>query len=200
MAEFSDAEVMWRSRSSPEEFGLIFDRHFGPIHRYLARRLSTADADELAGEVFRIAFEKRLSFDQARESALPWLYGIASNLVLKHRRREGRAMRAIEREQSRFMVDAGSLETAVDDRLDAEASHALIVRSLGRLSFEERELVMLAAFTELGYRELAEATGLSPGTVKSKLSRSKAKLREQLSRRGEKLVSPPNRATQGGTA
>lgn len=87
MPELSDAEVIADSWANPKTFAVVFDRHFGTIHRYLARRLSPADADELAGEVFRIGFEKRYGFDPSRSSALPWLYGITSNLVLKHHRK-----------------------------------------------------------------------------------------------------------------
>lgn len=54
-----------------------------------------SDAEGLLGEVFRIAFEQRATFDLGRESARPWLYGIATNLVARHRRSEGRRIRAV---------------------------------------------------------------------------------------------------------
>lgn len=200
MSELSDAAVIAESWSSPEVFGVVFDRHFVAVHRYLGRRLSTADADELAGEVFRIGFEKRRGFDPSYESALPWLYGITSNLVLKHHRRESRSMRALGREHRTLQplhVD-GNSEVLVDGRIDAIRSHTRVVHELKRLATDERELLLLAAFADLSYRELAEATGLPEGTVRSKLSRTKAKLRERLGPIGEELVEPPRTPARGG--
>jgi len=201
MPVISDAEVIGESWTDPELFGQIFDRHFPTIHRYLARRLSRSDADELAGEVFRIAFEKRRGFDPSRESALPWLYGIASNLVLKYHRREQRAMRAMAREHSLQLAQLSTTnsEASIDSRIDAVRSHGAVVEALGHLAADERELVLLAAFAELTYRELGEATGLAEGTVRSKLSRTRTKLRERLRPIGEELSEPPTQPLSGGS-
>ena len=201
MPDVSDAEVIVQSWSTPEAFGMIFDRHFASIHRYVARRLSATDADDVAGEVFRIAFEKRRGFDSSRVSALPWLYGITSNLVLKHRRREARALRAMARYRTVHQPQRwnGNVEDLVDARLDAQRSHKHVVEALLQLTGEERDLVLLAVFADLTYRELAEATGLPEGTVRSKLSRSKAKLRERLGPIGEELAEPPTSPAEGGT-
>lgn len=85
------AELMVRSHLEPRLFATIFDRHFVTIHRHLARRMGAGLADDLAGEVFRVAFERRASFDPRRDSARPWLYGIATNLVHGERRTELRS-------------------------------------------------------------------------------------------------------------
>src|ERR1700747_1460698 len=81
----------------PEAFGLVYDRHAATVLRFLGRRVGAEAAEGLLGELFRIAFERRKTFDAARESALPWLYGIGSNLLLKHRRAEARRLRASAR-------------------------------------------------------------------------------------------------------
>src|SRR5207302_343204 len=86
----SDAEVIGRSLDEPEAFGLIYDRHAATLLRFLGRRVGAEVAEGLLGELFRIAFERRKTFDAARASALPWLYGIGSNLLMKHRRGEAR--------------------------------------------------------------------------------------------------------------
>src|SRR5256886_4637369 len=88
MSSPSDAEVIGRSLSEPEAFGLIYDRHAATLLRFLGRRAGAEVAEGLVGELFRIAFERRKTFDPSRASALPWLYGIGSNLLLKHRRGE----------------------------------------------------------------------------------------------------------------
>ena len=69
----SDGEVIRRSLTEPEVFGVIYDRHAATLLRFLGRRVGATDAEGLAGELFRISFEQRKRFDGSRESALPWL-------------------------------------------------------------------------------------------------------------------------------
>ena len=71
MSPPSDAEVVGRSLAEPEAFGLIYDRHAATLLRFLGRRVGAKDAEGLAGELFRISFEQRKTFDASRESALP---------------------------------------------------------------------------------------------------------------------------------
>ena len=97
MSSPSDAEVIGRSLDEPEAFGLIYDRHAATLLRFLGRRAGAKVAEGLVGELFRVAFERRKTFDVSRASALPWLYGIGSNLLLKHRRDEARRLRASAR-------------------------------------------------------------------------------------------------------
>ncbi|MEY2571618.1 MAG: hypothetical protein QOE63_1968, partial [Acidimicrobiaceae bacterium] len=80
MAEPTDAEVIAASLDAPSQFGDIFDRHATVLHRYLSRRVGADEAESMVGDIFRIAFEKRSTFDATRGSARPWLYGIATNL------------------------------------------------------------------------------------------------------------------------
>ena len=96
MDALSDADCLARSLSEPTAFELIFDRHFGAIHRYLHRRAGRDLADELAAETFALAFERRASC-RASDSVLPWLYGIATNLLHRHRRAERRQLHAYAR-------------------------------------------------------------------------------------------------------
>jgi hypothetical protein len=88
----TDAEAI--GSPDPRRFELVFERHFDSIHRYLARRVGRDLADDLAAETFAVAFKSRRRYDAARADARPWLYGIASNLLRHHRRREERQLRA----------------------------------------------------------------------------------------------------------
>src|SRR5262245_12009734 len=85
------------SLDDPARFGVLFDRHATVLHRYVVRRLGPDEAEAMVGDIFRIAFERRDTYDLARPSARPWLYGIATNLVAKHRRGEARRLRAVAR-------------------------------------------------------------------------------------------------------
>jgi DNA-directed RNA polymerase specialized sigma24 family protein len=91
----SDALAIERSLREPERFTQLFDRYYVEIHGYVARRLGASRADDVASETFLIAFDRRRRYDLACPSARPWLYGIASNLIARHRRAEVRRNGAI---------------------------------------------------------------------------------------------------------
>src|SRR5712691_7903088 len=88
MAPESDAAVIRASLDEPGHFGTLFDRHATVVFRYLVRRVGVDEAEPLLGDVFRIAFEKRATYEGERPNARPWLQGIATNLLAHHRRNE----------------------------------------------------------------------------------------------------------------
>ncbi|MFP8960451.1 RNA polymerase sigma factor [Streptomyces nanhaiensis] len=92
-----DARVIERSQDEPEAFAELFDRHSAAVHRYVARRLGTQAADDLTADTFAAAFQQRHRYDTGRADARPWLFGIATNLVGRHRRAEARRFRALSR-------------------------------------------------------------------------------------------------------
>ena len=185
MSSPSDAEVIGRSLGEPEAFGLIYDRHAPTVLRFLGRRAGAEVAEGLVGELFRIAFERRKTFDPSRASALPWLYGIGSNLLLKHRRGEARRLRASAR--------MAAADEAVDRRASAAArdAHLLFPRvaaAIESLPDGEREALLLFAWEELSYQSVAEALELPIGTVRSRLNRARARLRELIEPDGKDKV------------
>src|SRR5262245_18979926 len=93
----SDAAIIVRSTDEPELFALIFRRHAPQIQRYIARRLGPSIAEDVCAEVFLAAFQQRHRYAPDRLDARPWLFGIATNLVCRHRRAEIRALRSLER-------------------------------------------------------------------------------------------------------
>jgi RNA polymerase sigma factor (sigma-70 family) len=185
MSSPSDADVIRRSLSVPEAFGLIYDRHAPALLRFLGRRAGAKVAEGLLGELFRVAFERRKTFDASRASALPWLYGIGANLLLKHRRAEARWLRASGRM-------AGGLEPA-DGRasaaaLDARLLFPRVADAIDALPDDERQTLLLFAWEELPYQTVAEALELPIGTVRSRLNRARAHLRELLEPNGKNKV------------
>ena len=172
-----DAEVIGRSLDEPEAFGLIYDRHAATLLRFLGRRVGAQVAEGLVGELFRIAFERRKTFDVSRVSALPWLYGIGSNLLLKHRRAEARRLRA----SARMAVGDEAAERPTSAAaLDARVLFPRVAGAIEALPDPEREALLLFAWEELSYQGVAEALDLPIGTVRSRLNRARAHLRELL--------------------
>jgi RNA polymerase sigma factor (sigma-70 family) len=179
----SDAEVIGRSLNEPEAFGLIYDRHAATVLRFLGRRVGAEVAEGLVGEVFRIAFERRKTFDASRVTALPWLYGICSNLLLKHRRAEARRLRASARMAA---ADEAPDKRAGVVALDARLLFPRVADAIDALPDGEREALLLFAWEDLSYQSVAEALELPIGTVRSRLNRARAQLRELLEPGGKK--------------
>ncbi len=173
-----DAEVIEASWRDPERFGELFDRYYEMIFRYAVRAVGQSDGADVAAEVFTLAFESRRRFDPAYPSAGPWLFGIAANVVGEVLRRRFRRSRATGR------VSAPGYEPdtadAVADRVDAQRTRPLLAAALGSLRPEELDVLLLAAFGELSYPEIAAALGIPIGTVRSRLHRARQKLRNQI--------------------
>jgi RNA polymerase sigma-70 factor (ECF subfamily) len=170
----SDAALIEASGRRPERFAVVFDRHFTAIHRYLARRAGREVADDLASQCFTIAFERRGTFDASAGGARPWLYGIATNLLRDHWRAERRSAVTMIRVGN---DSAGAVhpDPAARDEADPELG-----RALRSLEPAQLDVLLLYAWAELSYDEIALALGVQVGTVRSRLSRARARLREEL--------------------
>jgi RNA polymerase sigma factor (sigma-70 family) len=174
----ADAAVIQLSWEEPAHFAAIFDRYFARIHLYLARRVGALAADDLAGEVFLAAFEQRRRYDVTRDEAAPWLYGIATNMVGTHHRQERRHYAALARARGgpAWQDD----EALVTDRLAATAAGPALAAAIGRLSRGDRDVLLLVALADLGYKEVAQALDIPYGTVGSRLNRARRQLQESL--------------------
>jgi RNA polymerase sigma factor (sigma-70 family) len=165
-------------------FEAAFEAEFASLHRYLARRLGTSVADDLAAETFAVAFRSWDRLDPQRP-VRPWLYGIAANLVRHHWRKERRMLRAY----ARTGVDPVLADDdAAVERADAQARRRELAEILAALGPDEREILLLRAWAELTDAEIAEALGLPVGTIKSRLSRARESLRNQLGTVGQEAV------------
>ncbi|MEV5410953.1 RNA polymerase sigma factor [Thermopolyspora sp. NPDC052614] len=176
--ETDDAELIRRSHDDPEQFAALFDRYVTQIHHYVARRLGTQAADDITAETFLIAFRRRGTYDLAQPTARPWLYGIATTLIARHRRDEVRLLRAL----SRTGVDPHPEPVAdtMADRVDAQEQERRIARALAGLSRGDRDVLLLIAWGDLAYEEVAHALGIPVGTVRSRLHRARKKVKATL--------------------
>ncbi|MDQ2875919.1 MAG: RNA polymerase sigma factor [Actinomycetota bacterium] len=171
----SDAALIEMSLTVPETFAVVFDRHAGEIHRYVAGRLGADAADDVTADTFLTAFRKRTTYDQDREEARPWLYGIATNLIGEYRRTERRRLRTLARTPAAERPE--SFEDTATDKITAERLRPRLASALARLSPAERDLLLLVAWTDLTYVGVAQALGIPPGTVASRLHRVRKKIR-----------------------
>lgn len=178
--EASDAALIVRSRVETDVFGVVFDRHFVVVHRYLARRVGRSRADDLAAQTFVVAFVRRGVFDQSVASARPWLLGIATNLMRNELRAEQRLLGALARLES---GSAGDLAEEVERslaRASAAAEVAQVASALGALDPDQRDVLLLYAWGELSYEQIAMALAVPIGTVRSRLSRARSALKRAM--------------------
>ena len=175
MTRASDAELIEASLADVGRFGEIFDRHAQAIFRFLGRRIGSDRAGDLLSEVFLAAFEARGRYDRSRPSALPWLYGIASNLLSKHHRHRASELRLLER----MAVEGDRRDHAesVTASVDAQTQLRAMAQLLDDLPVGERDALLLFAWEDLTYAEIAGALGLPIGTVRSRLNRVRQRLR-----------------------
>jgi RNA polymerase sigma-70 factor (ECF subfamily) len=172
----SDVDCLARSLSEPKAFEPIFDRHFRAVHTYLHRRAGRDLADELAAETFAVAFERRPSC-RATGSALPWLYGIATNLLRRSWRTERRQLRAY----GRGGVDRwAAYEEEAAARVDSSSVDARLACALAAMRPRERDALLLYALADLSYEEIAAALDVPIGTVRTWLHRAREVGRREL--------------------
>ncbi|WP_221176776.1 RNA polymerase sigma factor [Nocardioides pocheonensis] len=179
-AELTDGEVIARSLRTPEAFATVFDRHYAAVHSYAARRAGPDAADDVLADVFLAAFSHRKRFDSSTGSALPWLYGIAGN-VLKRRWRTLASTDRMTRSAASMVVSASdSHESEVAARLDSAADWLVVRTLLDELGDGDREALLLYAWEELSYVEIAVAMDIPVGTVRSRINRARSRLRALL--------------------
>jgi RNA polymerase sigma-70 factor (ECF subfamily) len=189
-----DGEAITASLADPPAFGIIFERHFGAIHGYLRRRLDRQLADELASQTFLVAFDRRAGFDPRRGDSRPWLFGIATNLLRNHRRREVRELAAIAALTPDLVIGIDGVES----RIDAERMRGLLAQALADLPSGEADVLLLLVWAELGQSEIAEALSIPVGTVKSRLARARGRLQAGLGLAPAVNQPEPNSTTPGG--
>jgi RNA polymerase sigma factor (sigma-70 family) len=176
MAIESDGTIILRSLQDPSAFMQIFERHVREIGRFLRRRVDQTTADDLTSEVFVVAFRARRRYREGSHDARPWLYGIASNLVRNHARSERAALTAV----SRLNAEPAHREAEPLSILLERTLEPFVAEALLRLTPADREVLLLFAWGDLSYGEIASALSTPVGTVRSRLNRARRTVRSHL--------------------
>lgn len=175
MPEQTDAFTIEGSLVEPRLFEKIFDRHFDAIFRFVRRRVGHAIAEDICAETFLLAFSQRHRYDVAFVDARPWLYGIATNLVRRCRREEERELRAFARTGIDPLSRQESALEGVRSGLERD-----VAATLWELEPGDRDALLLLAWGDLRYEEIALALEIPVGTAKSRVHRARAQLRAAL--------------------
>ena len=173
-----DAALIERSWHDPQAFAGLYDRHAAVIHRYATQRLGAGMADDVVAETFLAAFRRRHKYDLSRTDARPWLYGIAANEIGKHRRAEVRLLRAFARAAVDGVTEGHA--DVVAEQVTAAAARRKLAAALAALPARERDVLLLIAWADLSYSEVAVALRIPVGTVRSRLSSARRRARTAL--------------------
>lgn len=198
MGDLTDT-ALWQlaADGDKEAFGTLFERHARTVYNYCFRRSADwSQAEELTAIVFLEAWRRRGQVQLEREEAIPWLLGVATNVIRNARRSQRRYRAALERlpreRPSDFSAD-------VDERLDDERQMRAALRALRNLPRADQDVLALCAWEKLSYEQAALALGVPVGTVRSRLSRARARLRELTQDDGhewdERIATEETRAT-----
>jgi RNA polymerase sigma-70 factor (ECF subfamily) len=179
VVELSD-RVLWQQAREGDgtAFGVLFDRHAGRIYNYCFRRTGDwAAAEDLTSTTFLHAWRSHGRAPLQAESALPLLYGIATNALRNQRRSLRRGRDAF----ARLPLEPGEEPDFAEDaslRLDDQAAMRRLLSLFARLPRRQQDVVALCDWSGLSYEEAAAALDIPIGTVRSRLARGRSRLRE----------------------
>lgn len=175
----TDAELLTRSGEDATAFAALYDRHVDQVHRWFKRRIEWA-ASDLAAETFARAWLSRRRFsDPGDGSVLPWLLGIAGNVLADSARRDRIETRA--RQRLGLPIDL-AIEDGFED-VDRRLSPRLALQDqLSKLPPHERDALELRIVEQLPYAEVAERLSIAPAAARLRVSRALRRLATSLSK------------------
>ncbi len=176
--------ALWQASLAGEHdaFGQIFDRHATRVYNYLLRRTADwSEAEDLTAAVFLQAWRRRADVELDRDSALPWLLGVA-RLTLRNAQRATRRYQAtLLRAGTAAVAGEGDPADLIAGRIDGDRQLAALRAAVSRLPSQQRDVVELCVYAGLDQQAAAVALGVSIGTVKSRLHRARQRLSAELS-------------------
>ncbi|GLI02190.1 DNA-directed RNA polymerase sigma-70 factor [Phytohabitans aurantiacus] len=174
----TDAAIIQASLGDPDRFAVIYDRYAATLYRYAHQRVGAEGADDVVADAFLSAFRGRGQYDLSRPDARPWLFGILTRKLASHHRKEKARYRAMARAAPDGVLEGPADEVAT--RVIADAARRPLAAALAALSRGDRDVLLLVAWGQLSYDEVAAALSIPPGTVGSRLNRARRKVREAL--------------------
>ena len=186
-------EPVGASPTTDTRFRRIYDSHFEAVTRYCLRRLPLPDVNDATAEVFLVAW-KRIDRVPDGAEALPWLYGVARNVV----RNATRSTRRSGRLTGRLRGLAPSQPpdpSAVGVRRRADEA---LLTAMAELSDDDQEILRLRAYEGLTAPEIAVALGITPEAAKKRMTRALGRLRKAAAVPQPEVSPHPRAIPEGG--
>ena len=159
-----------------KEFEQLYAEHWRAVLGYALRRTgSPSDAADVASEVFLVVWRRREEVP-GRNDFRPWLFGVARNVLLNHRRGERRR----ERLGTLLLSAVGEQRPDTADVVVDRDQHQVLIAAVRSLPEPDRELVTLVSWEGLSPAEAAVALQMNPVTARVRLHRARKRLRASL--------------------
>jgi RNA polymerase sigma-70 factor (ECF subfamily) len=176
-SEAADSDLLEMAGSDPEAIGELFKRHSRSVYAYCARRTGNLDlAEDLTSVVFMEVFRRRRKVQLSSPSALPWLFGVANNVI----RNADRSLRRYRSALNRIPVPENGMSSEEDaiERFGAQEALASALEAISTLTQREQDVVLLVLWSDFTYADAATALGIPVGTVRSRLASARAKFKD----------------------
>lgn len=159
-------------------FREVYDATFDEVRRFCLRRLPASDVNDAVSEVYLVAW-RRVDKVPPGDETLPWLYGVARNVVRHTERSNRRRLRLTTKATREPTAMAAGPETHVVRRAEDEA----LAAGIGRLSLSDQELVRLRAWEDLPAPAIALVLGCSVSAAEKRVARAFLRLEKTLTAR-----------------
>lgn len=181
----TDAELVTASLRKPDAFTQLFERHWEALFRFCQSRAGAAGED-IAAEAFRVAFDRRRRYDARYGDARPWLFGIATNLLRDHFRSARREEQKLTR--SATLESLSQHDTELNE-LERQLLGPQLAAALQGLPSADRDALLLLAWADLDYEQIAQALDVPLGTVRSRIHRARQRVRHHLDTQDDRALN-----------
>jgi len=167
--------------SERDRFAALFGRHYRQVYAYAVSRAGRDYADDIVSDTFLVAWRR---FDAIPDDPLPWLLGVARNVVLERHRDSARQLRLLSQAPAEVEGDVA----------DTVAERAATIAALDALGVADRELLTLVGWHGLAAREAARVVGCSTATFLVRLHRARRRFEQALA--AQSAVFFPSRSAE----
>jgi RNA polymerase sigma factor (sigma-70 family) len=178
--------------SDEERFRALYSRYHPAIIAYFARRIGTQDAADASDDVFAVAWRRFATVPEGDET-LPWLYGVARNVLANRRRGRRRGNRLLARLGTLGEPDLLGPEPQVLRNL--ESQH--VIEVLASMRPDDQELVLLSYWEGLTHAEIGLLLGCSKSAVDARMHRVLQRMRKAMARTGHTPTADTHRTYPG---
>lgn len=167
-----------RPMVGPDGLADLYDAYAPMLYRYAVRRMGRTAAEEIVAETFLAAVAGWARFDPGRGEVRPWLFGILTHRISRHRRDEAAYLNVLAGLPGEPMVE--DIAERVADMVSADSNGASLAAALAELSAGDRDTLLLLAWADMSYAEIAAALGIPIGTVRSRINRARRVMRSHV--------------------
>jgi RNA polymerase sigma factor (sigma-70 family) len=179
----TDEELLARAGRDRDAFEELYRRTIARVVSFAVRRCRRAqDVPDLVAAIWLEVIGSADRFDPGRGDAVPWLLGVAANVVASDARRRAREREAAKRLAGLRVLDDDEV-ALLEGAIDAAAVAPGIRAAIDALPEGERAVAELVMVEEMAPEEAARALGLRPAAVRMRLARARRKLRLAMEKR-----------------